>query len=309
MKVVLLANQNWGIVAIETLRKCDIEILKVFTHSISMDPNDSVWYDSVKKKCEEYKIPVEERSTLQNQDIEEIKKMKPDILFSINWRRLITKELINIPKHGCINIHPSLLPNYRGMSVLNWAVLNGETETGVTVHYIDETADTGDIIIQKKIPILFEDTTVEVYKKALDSYPQLLTKTVEMIKNETVRSIKQKNLEKGFFVSKRFPEDGKIFWNFNRLKIYNLTRALCDPYPNAFFIYNGEKFYVKKAELSEIDFRGPPGRICLINEIGMVVTCGTDNSQNQGLLITKISLEEKEISIQKQFTKLWKDLE
>jgi len=318
MKVIVLANQDWGITAIEIFRKLDIEILKVFTHPVTMDPNDTVWYNSVKKKCEEYKISVSERTTLQNEDIERIEEMKPDVLFSINWRRLISKKLINIPKHGCINIHPSLLPKYRGISPLNWAVLNGEKETGVTVHYIDESADTGDIIIQKKIPILFEDTTADIYQKALNIYPELLTETIEMIRNGCVKPINQKTLEAGFFVSKRFPNDGKIFWNFDRLKIYNLIRGLCDPYPNAFFIYNGETFHVKEAKLSEIDFRGPPGRVCAINDKEMVVTCGTDHSRNQGLTITKIVLApqhtfsflpENEINIKEKFTKLWINLQ
>lgn len=307
MDIVLLTHQNWGIEAINAILKTNHKIVRVYTHSSGMDKHEKSWHKSVKNHCEELKIPVFERKNLSEEDIPELEKISPDILFSIHWRRLLSKSLIDIPKIGCINIHPALLPKYRGHSPINWTIINGEKETGITIHFIDENADTGDIILQKKINIESTDTAYDLYKKTISLYPTMISEVLDLIESKNYKVINQKEI-KGFFCSKRYPDDGKIDWSQDRESIYNMIRGLSDPYPNAFFIFEEKKIFVKSAKLVEDDYRGPPGRICARRTNGIIVSCGTNFSENQSLLISEIEVEGQIYKANEYFTKLWGDL-
>lgn len=307
--MVLFSNQNWGAHSIKALIGTKHQILMVYTHPTNMDKNEKVWYESVKDLCVQNNINVKERITLTEEDEHEIRDLSPDVIFSIGWRRLIPRSVYSIPRHGAINLHEGLLPYYRGFAPTNWSIINGETETGVTVHYVDEGADTGDIILQEKVSIRIDDTAMDVYNKTLALFPSLLLKTITLLETSTIKAVKQDRTD-GFFCTKRFPKDGRINWHRNRLAIYNLVRALSDPYPNAFFFLDSRKFYVKKVRLSEIDFRGPPGRVCSIMDNGIVVTCGDNHKENQALVLLEIAAEDGTTCNPKDIvSKLWIDLE
>ena len=308
MKLVLFAHQNWGIKAIDTFSKMDIEIAKVFTHPLDMDKHEKVWYDSVKEKCDSLKIPVTEKTSITNSDINEIKSINPDLIFSVGWRRLLPESIFQIPKFGIFNLHDSLIPKYRGFAPINWAIINGENETGLTIHYIDKGIDTGDILLQKKIDIKLQDTAFDIYKKLLDISSDMMHEIIIQIENNKLNPQSQSNMQKGFFCCRRFPRDGKINWNEDRSKTYNLIRASSDPYPNAFFFFEDKKYYVKKAVLLHDDFRGPAGRICSITKDGIIVTCGSDSTKNQAILISEISHNDKIFNPSDIFDKLWEEL-
>jgi len=309
MKIVLFAHQNWGVEIIKELSHSKHEIQFVFTHPLDMDKHETVWYNSVKNECDKLSIKVVEKNSVNDDDSETIKKLNPDLILSIGWRRLLPKSIFKIPKFGTVNLHDSLIPFYRGFAPINWAIINGENETGITTHFIDEGIDTGNIILQKKIMIDFKDNAFEVYQKLLKLSPQLIIETLQLIEHGKIKPNKQKNSEDGFFCSRRFPNDGKINWHLDRISVYNLIRALCDPYPNAFFNYNDKKIFIKKAELSKEDFRGPPGRITAISDGGITVTCGTNHKENQGLVITEISVQDSILHPKNFFNKLWENLE
>lgn len=308
MKIILFAHENSGIKTIQELRRSKHTIVNVYTHPLHMDKHEKVWYESVRKECEKYSIPVVERTTLTDQDVDEIRRVMPDVILSIGWRRLIPKSIFQIPKYHAVNIHGGLLPKYRGFAPINWAIINGETEVGITSHYIDEEIDTGDIILQRKISISFEDTAYDVYKKILSLVPNVVKETLSLIESQKVKPIIQKNIKEGFICTRRFPVDGKIDWSQDRIKVYNLIRALSDPYPNAYCFYNEEKIYIKKAKLSDDDFRGMAGRINAIRDDGIIVTCGTEYHKNQAILITEIATEEKTYRPKDYFKKLWVNL-
>lgn len=308
MRLVLLANQNWGVQSIRALMRTSHKILTVYTHPREMDKHERVWYESVKEECDRNNIEVAERITLSAGDTEYIRALSPDVLFSIGWRRLIPKSIYEIPKYRSINLHEGLLPFYRGFAPTNWSIINGERESGVTAHYIDDRADTGDIILQRKVSIEPDDTGFNLYNKTLSLFPDVLLETLELIESGNVKSVKQNG--RGFFCSRRFPKDGKINWSCNRENIYNLIRALSDPYPNAFCFYQSNKIYIKKARLINDDYRGLPGRICAITADGIIVTCGSDHSKNQAILITEVATDDKGFCHPKEiFKSLWTDLE
>jgi len=308
MKILLFAFTNWGLVALTTLMETNHQILCVYTHPMDMDKNEKIWFDSVTEECNRNNILVKEKTKLNTEDEKFIKSLNPDIIISANWRRLIPKSIYQTPKYRTINIHAGYLPKYRGFAPINWAIINGEKEIAVTVHYVDEKPDTGDIIVQKKISVDINDTATDIYNQASTSLPNLIHETLLKIESNEVKPISQKG-KKGFLCVKRFPEDGKIDWSQNRLDIYNLIRALSDPFPNAFCFLNGEKIYIKKATLIEEDFRGPPGRICEIRDEGIIVTCGNDHKNNQTLLINEMATDKGHIVPKEYFTKRWLKLE
>ena len=290
MKIILFGHQNWGIEAIKTITNLNHELLFVYTHPLDMDKHEKIWYDSLSVECNKLKIPFEERSSLNENDIKKIKKLNPDIIFSMGWRRLLPSSIFEIPKYGTINFHDGLIPDYKGFAPINWAIINGEKEIGLTAHYIDATADTGDILLQNKISVEKNDTAHDAYKKLLNFTKPMLKNILENITDNSLTPISQKTLLPGFFCSRRFPHDGKINWNENRFRIHNLIRGLSDPFPNAFFYFENTKIFVKHSKLIDIDFRGTPGRICSINSDGIIVTCGNNTQENQALLITKIQI-------------------
>lgn len=306
MKILLFAHQNWGVETIRTIKKTKHEIIHVFTHPMDMDKNEKTWYESVKHECELHNIPVMERKNIEDDDVSLINNLSPDLILSVGWRRLIPKSIFDIPKFGTINMHEALLPNYRGFAPINWAIINDETETGITIHYIDETADTGDIIIQKKISIEYDDNANTVYKKLLALTPEIISELLEQIESNSLKLNSQKG-RKGFFCSRRFPDDSKIDWSETRFNVYNLIRALSDPYPNAFCFYNDQKIYIKNAKLLNDDYRGECGKICSIRDDGIVVTCGKNHKENQAILITNIATENDDIK-PSDFFKLWSEL-
>jgi methionyl-tRNA formyltransferase len=308
MKIILFGHQNWGIEAIRTLNGTNHELAYVYTHPIDMDKNEKVWYDSLSLECKKAGIPYEEKKSLNENDIKKIQELNPDLILSMGWRRLLPSSIFKIPKFGTINFHDGLIPKYKGFAPINWSIINGENETGLTSHYIDASADTGDIIHQERISISNNETAFDVYKKLLKFTQPMLKNILQDIKENKINSISQKTLHSGFFCSRRFPDDGKIDWTQNRIRIYNLVRALCDPYPNSFFYLDDTKIYVKKAKLSEDDFRGPPGRLCTISDDGIIVTCGKNHQENQSLLITEIQVNNKILHPKDFFKNLWIDL-
>ena len=165
MKCVVLAYHNIGRAGIEALLQNGFEISAVFTHQDN--PNENIWFGSVAELAGEYNIPVFAPESVNHPVwINRIRAMKPDFIFSFYYRDMAGEELLAIPAKGAINLHGSLLPKYRGRVPLNWAIINGETETGVTLHYMTKKADAGDIISQEKIAIDDNDTAKTLFDKA-----------------------------------------------------------------------------------------------------------------------------------------------
>jgi len=274
---------------------------------MDMDKNEKKWFKSVQEESGKSKLLIKERITLHERDFEYIKKLQPDVILSVGWRRIFPNTLLKIPRIVALNVHASLLPKYKGFAPINWAILMGEKETGITVHVMDEKVDSGEIIIQKKVRILDEETAYDIYQKIIKILPKVIIDSLKKV--ESKKNFSQQNRNSGFIVTKRFPLDGKINWKRDRYIIYNQIRALSDPYPNAFCTYNNEKILIKESKISKEDYRGMPGRICNISSSGVIVTCGEDFSQNQGLLIIKIEVHSKIVKANKYFTKIWKDLQ
>lgn len=221
----------------------------------------------IKELTEKHSIPFHqtEKKELYNY-INYIKESSPDLIVVCGYKYIVPSEIFNIPKLKTINIHPSYLPHYRGQHVVNWAIVNGETETGVTIHFVDEGIDTGDIIVQKKIPILFEDSASVLHERIYHEAYDLLKLVLDRIySGSTLQSRKQDNSKASYF-KPRSPQDGVIDWNKDGIEIYNLIRALVKPWPGAYSYIKDRKVIFWNAQFETGSYNSSPGMI--INVLG-----------------------------------------
>ncbi|MDC0710240.1 methionyl-tRNA formyltransferase [Stigmatella sp. ncwal1] len=198
--------------------------------------------------------------------------LRPDAIVSTNWRTLVPSALLGLPRLGAINIHDALLPKYGGFGAVNWAIRNGEAETGLTVHLMSGEFDTGDIIAQERVPIGVEDTATDVYHRLLIRYPGLVLRGLSLL-NEGYRGQPQ-DLSQSVFYHRIAPRDTRADWNQSSLELYNLIRAQSDPFLNARTDYEGSELLLKRAKLPKRAYCGTPGRLICHAEEGVAVACG-----------------------------------
>lgn len=242
MRAVVFAYHNMGIVGIRALLEHGFTIPMVLSHED--DPGENRWFGSVVEFCRERGIPV-----FSPKDVnappwpDRIREAAPDLLFSFYYRSMLREEILGIPPLGAMNLHGSLLPKYRGRAPVNWVLVKGETETGVTLHFMTEKPDAGDIVGQAAVPIAFDDTALTLFGKMEDAASRLLA---DLLPRIAIGQIPRRpnDLAHGSYFGGRRPEDGRIDWTRPAVEIYNLVRAVARPYPGAFGSLDGEKFTV-----------------------------------------------------------------
>lgn len=227
----------------------------------------------VKQTAVKYNIPIFQPIKIkEKQNIEEIKKYKPDIIVVVAFGQILPKELIELPKYGCINVHGSLLPKYRGAAPIQWAIINGESLTGVTTMFMDVGLDTGDIALAKQIAIDENDNYGLLYNKMSIIGADLLLETLIKLEKNDIIPQKQ-NDELSTYAPMITNEICHIDWNKSSLNIINLIRGL-NPTPNAYTYYDNETFFkIWDAEN--------------INKVYDNVSCGTiiDIIKNKGFVV------------------------
>lgn len=249
MNILFMGGNELGAITLEKLINNNINVVG----AVITKTKDS-WYSGVDKIAQKYNINLYEEENINDSTfINKIRKLDIDLIVSVNFAQILKSEIINIPIKGCINTHASLLPKYRGRAPLNWAILKGEKEVGVTVHYIEEGIDTGDIIIQKKIEVNEEEYIGDILEKVKQIYPEIVLESVKLIENDKVIPIKQVK-EKGSYFGKRVREDGEIDIESSPKDIINLIRALSRPYPGAYIKNNNNEFIIWKAKLLNKDY-------------------------------------------------------
>jgi len=271
MRILFFGGHDLGKITLEYLLEQDKDVVAAV-----MTETDNEWYHGLEEVTDNYNLKLfEEKNINDNQFVEKVRnELKPDLIISVNFDQIFKKEIINIPEKGCINIHASLLPKYRGRAPLNWAILKGEKETGVTVHYINEGIDTGKIILQEKIEIKKTDYIANILEKVKEKYPEMINEAVDLIGNDEIKPVKQKK-ENGSYYGKRTPADGLIDWSQSAKDIYNLIRAVSHPYPGAFTYLNDEKVFIWRAEVkAETANNEQPGKIIEKNYDTFLVQCG-----------------------------------
>ena len=271
MKCVVLAYHNMGCAGIEELLAAGFDIKAVFTHRDN--PQENIWFDSVAECAGKYNIPVYAPEDINHPIwVSRISAMEVDYIFSFYYRNLLKKELLLTPRLGAVNLHGSLLPKYRGRVPINWAVINGETETGVTLHYMTETPDAGDIIDQEKIAIANDDTAKQVFDNAVAAARTMLKRALPLLKNGQAPRLAQCE-EYATVCRGRKPADGEIDWTCSAEQVYNLIRGVTRPYPGAFSFLGDRKCIFWSARVVK-GVSGTPGKV--ISAEPLVIACGSD---------------------------------
>jgi UDP-4-amino-4-deoxy-L-arabinose formyltransferase / UDP-glucuronic acid dehydrogenase (UDP-4-keto-hexauronic acid decarboxylating) len=269
MKAVVLGYSNIGCAGIESLLKNGFEIAAVITHRD--DPHENIWFGSVAELAASKGIPVFAPDNVNHPIwVRKIKQMAPDVIFSFYYRNMVGKEVLDIPKGGCLNLHGSLLPKYRGRCPINWVLVNGEKETGVTLHYMTPKPDDGDIVAQKRVEIADDDTAKTLADKTVKAAIDLLDEVLPKIKNGTAKRQPQDNSKATYFGGRR-PADGEIDWEKSSKEVRNLVRAVGRPYPGAFSFLGTKKcllWAVSEVQAKKVS----PGTI--ISTSPLTIACG-----------------------------------
>ena len=299
MKIIVLAYHNIGCQGIKSLLRNGFRITAVFTHRDN--PDENIWFDSVAELAASQNIPVFAPEDINHPLwIQRIKNMDPDIIFSFYYRNMVKPAILDIPTNGCLNLHGSLLPKYRGRCPVNWALINGEKQTGVTLHYMTPRPDDGDIVSQKKIAISDDDTAKTLHEKLTKISADMLDEILPQIKGGTPPRRPQDHSKATYYGGRR-PRDGEIDWSMSSKEIRNLVRAVTQPYPGAFsFIGDRKCMFWSVTEMPTGDRNAAPGTIVSAEPLLMACGNGTvrvDFGQStDGIFITGEQLA-KELNI------------
>ena len=268
---VVFAYNNIGCVGIEALVRAGWKVPAVFTHVD--DPNENTYFRSVATVAAGLGIPVYSPDDPNAADVvARVRELAPDALFSFYYRKMLSQELLDILPLGGFNLHGSKLPAYRGRCPVNWVLVNGERETGVTLHRMTAKPDNGDIVAQRTVPITDDDTAFDLHAKCVEAAKTLLDETLPDFAAK-VAAAKPQDASCASYYGGRRPADGRIDWTKSAKEVRNLVRAVTHPYPGAFTYFGSRKILVWSATVVA-DCHAAPGEVATVDPL--VVGCGRD---------------------------------
>jgi methionyl-tRNA formyltransferase len=267
--IVLFGYSDVGYVCLDLLLSQGRDVRLVVTHED--DPGEAKWFRSVAQRARAAGVETITSEIKDGPTVEaRIATIEPDIILSCYYRRMIPSRILAHAKFGAFNMHGSLLPRYRGRAPVNWAILHGETQVGVTLHHMVKRADAGDIVDAEAVPVADDQTAYEAMKKVVDAARIVLTRQIDGLLSGTAPRTVQDESQATYFGGRR-PEDGRIDWSRPAAQIVNLVRAVAEPYPGAFCDAGGRKLFVWRARA--VFGSAPPGAV-LIDGPKPVVAAG-----------------------------------
>ncbi|MCW7760933.1 bifunctional UDP-4-amino-4-deoxy-L-arabinose formyltransferase/UDP-glucuronic acid oxidase ArnA [Photorhabdus luminescens] len=270
MKAIVFAYHDIGCIGINALTKAGFDIQAVFTHTD--DPNENHFFSSVARLSADLALSVFAPENVNHPLwIERIRELKPDVIFSFYYRDMLSEDILSLASTGAFNLHGSLLPKYRGRAPINWAILNGEVETGVTLHKMVLKPDAGDIIAQHKVAIAETDTALTLHGKMRETAEKLLDQILPQIKAGTYPAIPQDENQATYF-GRRTAADGEIDWRKSATEINNLVRAVTEPYPGAFTFLGERKITIWSASPLNETHDKQPGTVLSVDPL--IIACG-----------------------------------
>jgi UDP-4-amino-4-deoxy-L-arabinose formyltransferase/UDP-glucuronic acid dehydrogenase (UDP-4-keto-hexauronic acid decarboxylating) len=271
---LVFGYHTMGCVGLDALKRAGFEVAALFTHRD--DPNEEVWWESVAERAGARGIPVHYAAKPDPKTpafAELVGGYRPEFIFSFYFRYMLPEGVLRLAPRGALNLHGSLLPRYRGRAPVNWVLVNGETETGVSLHYMIAKPDAGDLVAQERVEIAFEDTARTLYGKLEKAAERLLDRTLPLLR-EGRAPVMPMNLAEGSYFGRRTPDDGRFSWTWPALRIYNLVRAVTHPYPGAFTLWCGRKLLVWWALPQARRVEATPGTLIDVTPEGVEVATG-----------------------------------
>ncbi len=261
-RVLVFGYSEVGYRCLELLLQRGVTVVGVFTHED--DPAEQTWFHSVAALAQRHGIPVFQPHSLRQPEwLDTVRGLAPDLILSLYYRTMIPMPLLEVASLGAFNMHGSYLPRYRGRAPLNWAIINGEDHTGVTLHVMEKSADTGAIVDQEKIPIGATESVADILPRVPQAAVSVLARQLDALLKGTPPLTPQ-NHDLATYFGRRTPADGRIDWNQSGAAIFNLVRALTRPFPGAFTElpgYTGEIRVWWGQPETGIDDDSPPGTV------------------------------------------------
>jgi methionyl-tRNA formyltransferase len=250
-RAVVFAYHNVGVRCLQVLLARGVDVALVVTHED--DPKENIWFGSVATVAAEHGIEIAMPADPAGEALRAaVSRARPDFIFSFYYRHMLPADVLALAARGAYNMHGSLLPKYRGRVPTNWAVLNGETETGATLHEMTVKPDAGAIVGQTSVPILPDDTAKEVFDKVTVAAEQTLWRVLPPLLAGDAPHLPN-DIAHGSYYGGRKPEDGRIDWSEPGERVYNLIRAVAPPYPGGFTEIGDARFIIARARLAPIE--------------------------------------------------------
>jgi UDP-4-amino-4-deoxy-L-arabinose formyltransferase/UDP-glucuronic acid dehydrogenase (UDP-4-keto-hexauronic acid decarboxylating) len=270
MKTLVFAYNNMGFCGIEALLRHGYDLQAVFTHTD--DQRENIFFKSCAQLAAQNRIPVFAPHNINHPLwLEKIAELQPEIMFSFYYRQLLSTDILDLAAAGAYNLHGSLLPRYRGRAPLNWVLINGETETGVSLHCMTAAADAGDIVAQRAVVISADDTAASLGDKLLREASAMLDEVLPQIAAGNVRRVPQDDTAASYYGG-RTPADGELDWHAGAGQCHNLVRAVTQPYPGAFTFAGERKVTLWQTRVLEQAHGRAPGTV--LSTRPLTVACG-----------------------------------
>ena len=282
MKIVFMGTPEFAVPSLEKIIET-FGVECVFTQPDKpKGRGKKVAISAVKEVALKHNIKVMQPIKLKDdkEAIDYLKQLEPDFIIVVAFGQILTKEVLDIPKYGCINLHASLLPMYRGAAPLNWAIIKGEKKSGNTTMLMDIGLDTGDMLLKDEVDIPIDMTAGELHDILMERGADLLINTIKKLKNNEVTRVKQ--TDETFYAKMLNKEIAKINWNNKAIDIHNLIRGL-NPWPVAHTSYEDTPMKIYKSKVLKEDSNKEPGTILSVSKEGIKVSTLEDV-----LLIEKI---------------------
>lgn len=298
MKIVFMGTPEFAVPCLQKIIDEGHEVLAVVTQpdkpkgrgkKLAMPP--------VKELALKYNIDVYQPVKAREESfVEKLKEINPELIVVVAFGQILPKSILDIPKFGCVNVHASLLPKYRGAAPLNWVIINGEEKTGVTTMYMDVGLDTGDMILKSEIPLDDEITAGELHDKMMIDGANVLKETIDLIAQGKAPREKQNDDETCYspIMDKTL---GNIDWNKSAKDIHNLVRGV-NPWPSAYTTYENQTMKIWKTKVVDKNSDKAPGTILKVDKEGIEVNTG-----NGVIQIIEIQMSGKKRMVVSEYIK------
>ena len=273
LKIVFMGTPDFAVPCLKTLNE-NYEVIAVITQpDRPKGRGQKLTPSPIKEYALEHNLTVLQPEKIKTSETEEqLKKLAPDLIVVVAFGQILSKAILDIPQLGCINVHASLLPKYRGAAPIHWSIINGETKTGITTMYMDVGLDTGDMILKEEVSISAKMNTGELHDTLMNIGAKTLLQTIKQIAEGSVVRNKQNDAEASYapLLTKELE---RINWLLPAQEIYNLVRGL-NPWPVAFSIFKGKKLKIWQTKVIDNVTIGEIGTVLSLTEPGFTVQTG-----------------------------------
>ncbi len=248
-KILFFGFSDVGYHCLKYLIDNEYNVVGVFTHDT--DPHEAQWFNTPESIAKENYIPVYKPKTLKTEKwYRKVNYLKPDLILSLYYRDFIPEEIFSRAKFGAYNMHGSYLPHYRGRAPLNWAIINGENYSGVSLHVLEKKFDTGAIVDQQKVEFSDAEYVGDIQPRITKAAVDVFKRSLESLLNGNPNLTPQ-DLSQGSYFGKRTPEDGRIDFHKTAREVFNLIRGVSKPFPGAFTEIDGKKTIIWRAKIGD----------------------------------------------------------